>query len=209
MLAEVLTNKFQAPLVGSASPVRIAAPSEETQVVATVLMGFSTDPVARWVYPDANQYLTHFPAFINAFAGKAFECESAYSTENFSGAALWLPPGVEPDEDALVYLFKTTVSENLQKDLFAVFEQMNANHPQFPHWYLPMIGVDTCEQNKGYGAALMRHALERCDHERLPAYLESSNPRNISLYERFGFEVIGRIQAGSSPPMFPMLRQPR
>ena len=28
------------------------------------------------------------------------------------------------------------------------------------------------------------------------AYLESSNPRNIPLYERHGFEALGEIQVG-------------
>ena len=32
------------------------------------------------------------------------------------------------------------------------------------------------------------------------AYLESSNPKNMSLYERHGFESMGRIQIGDSPP---------
>ncbi|MCA1748539.1 MAG: hypothetical protein LC634_03060 [Sphingomonadales bacterium] len=42
-----------------------------------------------------------------------------------------------------------------------------------------------------------------------PAYLESSNPRNISLYLRHGFEIVGEIQHGSSPVMTPMLRPAR
>ncbi|HEY8549569.1 MAG TPA: hypothetical protein VIL35_06420 [Vicinamibacterales bacterium] len=55
----------------------------------------------------------------------------------------------------------------------------------------------------------MREALARCDLDGLPAYLESSNPRNIWLYERHGFEIIGKIQVGSSPTMTPMLRKAR
>ena len=43
----------------------------------------------------------------------------------------------------------------------------------------------------------------------LPAYLESSNPANVPLYQRHGFEVLGEIQVGSSPPVFPMYRPPR
>jgi len=50
-------------------------------------------------------------------------------------------------------------------------------------------------QGQGIGAALMRHALERVDAERLPAYLESSNSRNISLYRRFGFELVGQFRS--------------
>jgi hypothetical protein len=38
---------------------------------------------------------------------------------------------------------------------------------------------------------------------------ESTNPRNVPLYERHGFERLGTIQSGSSPPLFPMLRRPR
>ena len=35
----------------------------------------------------------------------------------------------------------------------------------------------------------MRPILERCDRERIPAYLESSKERNVPLYERNGFRV--------------------
>jgi hypothetical protein len=55
----------------------------------------------------------------------------------------------------------------------------------------------------------MRHALIPCDRDQIPAYLESSNPDNIPLYQQHGFELLGTIQAGASPPLFPMLRQPR
>ena len=55
----------------------------------------------------------------------------------------------------------------------------------------------------------MTHALQQCDRDRLLAYLESTNPRNITLYERHGFKALGQIQVGSSPPMVPMLRKPR
>ena len=58
----------------------------------------------------------------------------------------------------------------------------------------------------GLGTVLMKHALRRCDEEGVPAYLESSNPRNISFYERHGFKIVGRIQSGSSPVLTPMLR---
>ena len=59
---------------------------------------------------------------------------------------------------------------------------------------------------QGLGALLMKHALRRCDEEGIAAYLESTNPRNISLYERHCFRIMGKIQSGTSPVMTPMLR---
>jgi hypothetical protein len=64
-------------------------------------------------------------------------------------------------------------------------------------------------EGRGYGLALLRHALLPCDREKKLAYLESTNPRNLSLYIRHGFELIGTIQVADSPPLFPMLRKPR
>jgi RimJ/RimL family protein N-acetyltransferase len=55
----------------------------------------------------------------------------------------------------------------------------------------------------------MQPILKRCDRDRLPAYLESSNPANIAFYERHGFELLGTIQVGTSPPIFPMVRYPQ
>jgi len=183
--------------------------SYEASAIAAVTMGFSTDPVARWFYPEPAEYFRWFPKFVRAFAGGAIAGRSAFCTSNYTGAALWLRPGVHPDEQAMVALVEESLPKERHRTVFELFEKMGAGHPNEPHWYLPMIGVDTFQQNKGIGSALMRHALERCDEEDLPAYLESSNPRNISLYRRFGFEAIGKIRAGGSPPMVPMLRKPR
>ena len=209
MLAESITNKPALRGKGSAGIIKTAGTSGRRQIVDVITLAFSTDPVARWAYPNSQQYLEYFPNFIRLFGGRAFDTETAFYINGFSAAALWLPPGTRPDEDALVALFQNTVSPELQDDLFAFFEQMGKFHPAEPHWYLPMIGVDPVRQNKGYGSMLMRQALAVCDQQRMPAYLESSNPRNITLYVRHGFEIVGTIQAGSSPPMFAMRRAAR
>ena len=94
------------------------------------------------------------------------------------------------------------------QDVNGVFEQMGELHPHVDHWYLPLIGVDLVAQGRGLGSALLRHALASCDSDGLAAYLEATNPRNRDLYARHGFNVVGVIQAGSSPPIWAMLREP-
>ena len=189
--------------------VRTMTPADEVPAIDTVVLAFSADPVARWSWPDSHQYLTSMPSLTRAFGSRAFGHNGAYCTDGYSGAALWLPPGVTPDEEALGEIVRGTVSPSIRDNVFAVFEQMAKYHPAEPHWYLPLIGVDPAHQGKGHGDALMRYALQQCDRDHKPAYLESTNPRNISLYRRHGFDVVGTIQVGSSPPLVPMLRQPR
>jgi GNAT superfamily N-acetyltransferase len=91
----------------------------------------------------------------------------------------------------------------------ACSQQMDSVHPSFPLWYLPLTGVDPPAQGRGLGSSLLRHGLEAPDREGLPAYLEATSPRSRDLYARHGFEAIGVVQQGGSPPMWPMPRQPR
>jgi len=184
--------------------ISIADRAVEPRTVATMLAAFSDDPMCRWAWPD--NYEAGFAEFVPIFGGSAFDLGTAHIVGDFAGAALWLPPGVGPDEEALVGLTERTVDPAIQPDLFQIFEQMDQYHPKEPHWYLPLIGVVPAEQGKGLGGALMSYALAQCDGDGLPAYLESTNPRNISLYRRHGFEVMGEIRAGSSPVMVPMIR---
>jgi ribosomal protein S18 acetylase RimI-like enzyme len=147
------------------------------------------------------------PQFAMAFGGRAFEHGTAYITDGAHAAALWLPPGIEPDEVAMAAITAQTLRPDIADDLGHVLQGMAKHHPREPHWYLPLIAADPRWIGQGLGALLMQHALRRCDEEGIAAYLESSNPRNISLYERHGFEIIGEIQHGFSPTMTPMLRR--
>ena len=192
----------------SSPSIATATPSEQQRVIATFVMAFSSDPIARWVWPEPDRYLTYFPEFVPLFGGKAFEHGTAYCVDRFAGASLWLPPGVHSDEEAMGESLQRSVAEGDQEKVFAFFEQMGVYHPTEPHWYLPIIGVDTVHQGRGYGSALLKHALQNCDRDKLPAYLEATNEGSRRLYLRHGFEQIAEIQAGDSPPMWPMLRHP-
>ncbi len=148
------------------TPIKSATESNQEQAIAVIVLAFAADPVARWTYPDPHQYLSHFPDVVRAFGGNAFEHRTGYYLDGFSGAALWLPPDVHPREQEMDAPLQRTVAEENQQDLFAVLEQMASYHPTEPHWYLPLIGVDPGQQGKGYGLALMEHALIPCDREK-------------------------------------------
>lgn len=189
--------------------VRSASRDDESAVSAVIALAFATDPMARWSLRDAQTYLAVMPNLIRAFGAAAYDSDSAYVSDDFGGAALWLPPGVEPDIETLERLIRMNADPAILSDVDAIFDAMARYHPKVPHWYLPLIGADPARQGQGIGSALMHHALARCDREGAAAYLESSNPRNIPLYQRHGFEILGVIQSGSSPVLTPMLRPPQ
>ena len=188
--------------------VETVTASDQAAVIDALMLSFAGDPMARWSWADPKVYLAAFPRFARAFGDKAFEQGTAHRIGH-AGAALWLAPGVEPDDQAMAKLMVETISPTMAEDGGKLMEQMGAFHPKEPHWYLPIIGIDPAHQGKGLGGKLLAHQLAICDHDGALAYLESSNPRNIGLYERHGFVALGRIQAGNSPSMVPMLRRPK
>lgn len=191
------------------SPIAETAAAAGAAAVFDILtLAFDDDPMTQWTWPDAALRRATFPGFARAFGGAAFDHGSAHRVGRF-GAALWLPPGVYPDGAELGRIMDGTMPETLKADGARLMEQMASHHPAEPHWYLPLIGVDPAHRGKGLGGALLGYALATCDRDGALAYLESTNPRNISLYERHGFEPLARIQCGSSPPVVPMLRKPR
>jgi len=187
--------------------VQVATVAERDAVNAILTLAFSGDPASRWTWPDPKVYLEAFPHFAIAFGGAAFAKGSALRVGS-AGAALWLPPGTDSDEAAMNDLMMRTADAATAIDGPQLMQQMATYHPREPHWYLPLLGVDPAHQNKGVGGALLRHVTDRCDRDGALAYLESSNPRNIPLYERHGFEIVGRAQSGQSPVITPMLRKP-
>lgn len=186
--------------------VKIADASTRANVINTIFLGFGADPMARWCWATSSSYVEAMPRFTEAFGGRAFEHGTAFFTEGFGAAALWLPPGVEPDEVAMSRVLDETLRPEIAEEMDGVLAGMARYHPHDPHWYLPLIAADLQWVGKGLGTLLMQHVLQRCDEEGMPAYLESSNLMNIPFYQRFGFKIIGEIQCGSSPVMTPMLR---
>lgn len=188
----------------------VASTEDREKVISTITAAFIHDPIARWVWPDPYAYLRYFPAFANAFGGAALDNGTAQYTTDYMGSALWLAPGVEPDAEKIVEILQSSLTPERLDTAFNFLEQMDEYHPKEPVWHLTMIGVDPTKYGCGHGATMMKTFLERVDAAQQAAYLESSNPANIPLYVRHGFEVTtGTIQAGDSPNMYPMYRAAR
>src|SRR5271154_4220521 len=193
----------------TAATVEVIQATDRQRGIASLTLAFANDPVMRWAWRDARRYFTYWPRLADAFGGRAFDDGTAYGLEDCLAVALWMRPGAGPDEEAVMDVMRESLDDEILNDINGMFDQMDALHPTADVWYLPLMGVDLPAQGRGLGSGLLRHVVASCDREGLPAYLEATNPRNRDLYARHGFNVVETIQAGSSPPMWAMLREPR
>jgi ribosomal protein S18 acetylase RimI-like enzyme len=189
--------------------VRTASADEGDQLVDTFVLSFGGDPCARYLFPKAKAFISGWRTFAMAMGGRSLDHGTAFVTADGAAAAFWLPPGVESDSEALGALMMSSAAPERLPVLGEVAELMTRHHPQEPHWYLALVGADPCRQGEGLGSALIKEGLRRCDEQGLPAYLESSHPRNIPLYERHGFEVIAEVKPADFPGLYPMYRPAR
>ena len=86
-----------------------------------------------------------------------------------------------------------------------VFDALDARHPQQPHWYLGILGVDSERQRRGIGGRLLREWLAQVDADGGAAYLETDRRENVAFYARAGFEVVGELRV-LEVPVWLMLR---
>jgi predicted acetyltransferase len=79
-----------------------------------------------------------------------------------------------------------------------------------PHCHLQFIGTHLQHQGNGYGSQLIRSYLRLIDVANLQCYVENSNPKNNTFYERLGFEIKRQFVYDSSyPPISMMVRNPQ
>ncbi len=105
--------------------IEAADAADSAGIIDTLVLGFAADPVMRWLFPEPKDYLAAFPDILRLFGGGAFGHGGAYHNSDNTCAALWLPPGVHPDEDGLVALFEAKFSGAKLGQIFSLFEQMD------------------------------------------------------------------------------------
>ncbi|MFI5694100.1 hypothetical protein ACIA58_19795 [Kribbella sp. NPDC051586] len=185
--------------------VRVA-PKQDRKAVSVVLAdAFAADPVVRWLLPKAGRDVRMFRVLTSQLHAAPGCADIALDKGEPVGAALWDPPGhslsLGQGLAAMAGLLLAMGSGFRRgAELERAFTRVK---PAGQFWYLAQLGAST--PGRGVGSALLEHRLASIDG---PAYLESSNLRNVPLYERFGFAVIQEISLPEDgPTLWTMLRR--
>jgi ribosomal protein S18 acetylase RimI-like enzyme len=196
-------------------PVAAAQRRDLRSMARVLARAFHDDPVMMWVVPDPAARARALPRMFATMIRHHYLRSGAPEVAGdgrLGAAALWDPPGgwkqSRLQELLMMPGFLRAMGRYVPRGQ-RLMDLMHAQHPEEPHWYLAVIGSDPTVRGAGYGQALMRSRLDRCDAEYAPAYLESSNPVNVPYYERFGFVVTGEITVPDGPTLWKMWREPR
>lgn len=202
---------------GGSQVVRAARRDEAALLGEVLADAFAADPVFAWLIPPQlrgrpNRLRTFFTSMSRGYLRQGKPC---YLTGDASAAALWAAPGAWTMPLSQIILeaapnglaFRRHLLRALRTQL--QIERLHAAHSP-PHWYLGYLGTRRDRQGEGLGTQMLQEVLAGLDTDGVQAYLESSNERNLSLYERNGFRVVGELQAlGHGPTIWRMWREPQ
>ncbi len=201
-------------IVSSANGARLVLPHEQQRAAAVLARAFHDDPVLTWLFSEAADVTAAIDAFFPIVAASAITRGHFYRSPGWESVAYWSPPGgtgmFNPEHaESVGELVVNQIGAERAVETSQLGELTRAHHIEEPHFYLCFIGADPEHQGRGHGKTVIQPGLDLCDHNGLPAYLESSNPRNISFYERLGFEITSEFATDGGPPMAGMTRPPR
>ncbi|MCX7745788.1 MAG: GNAT family N-acetyltransferase [Clostridia bacterium] len=179
------------------------------QVLEILPKAFSEDPMFRYLFTgeSRNKYLRNFFNFIYYKSILLREMPIGVSDSGVlkGVASIELPTGIKGAglllKPSFIY-HGIKLFFQIPKKSFAFINQYmqftTSMRPKAPHHYLVFVGVDPDHQGKGVGKMLLTHIHRLVDQDPTSTGigLDTENPENVALYERFGYKVIGSRKIG-------------
>lgn len=174
---------------------------------------FVRDPYLRWIQPDDARWPDFGGAWMRFIANLTFQRGHTYLDERVDVAVAWIPPDlslVGPDDVVRGReIIAAAAGEARADQAVATILAARGHALDGPHWTLQYLGVRTTRQGTGLGLAAVTPMLDLCDDQGLPCGLVSTNPRNLTFYERLGFRVDGEVPTpDGAATLRPMHRAP-
>ena len=187
----------------------------------TITSAFLEDPLWSPVFglsqpglaePDRTRLVDRYRSWWRLFVDGAFDNGSIWASEHCEAVAIWLLPGAAefgPEQEAQaedLITAMTVAEKSVLAELDSLFQ---AARPPQAHHYLTLLGTHRDHRGHGIGMALLEHTLTWVDTTGDAAYLESTNPANLTRYTSVGFEPLGGFAAAGGAHVTTMWRPPR
>ena len=195
------------------SDARRCTAADVPAVVDLLVQAFDQDPTWSWVFADPRRRPEQQGLLWQALVDGAMRLGGVWQNGSGTAASVWIPPECselsEEQDEALTRDLTELLGDGAARVL-RVLEAFEAAHPhREPHWTLSLLGTLPSATGRGYGLRLLADNLAEIDAANLPAYLEASNPVNVGLYQRYGFELFGSFTLPDGGPDVATMWRPR
>lgn len=201
-----------------AASVHILTEDEVPVAYATLAIAFDRDPIYRFLLPEPAERRRWLEVIMALSIHEACASGRVFTPSAGAGAgvAILHGPGSYP-APAGRGLFGFLIGRLPRPQIPAptlrllrhgrrVFATLARVHLTRPHYYLPVIGLHPDRAGQGLGRLLLDHAIALARTDRVPLYLETSNPDNLAFYDHFGFAVASEVvPVASGPPIWTMI----
>ncbi|MEZ7002263.1 GNAT family N-acetyltransferase [Streptomyces sp. AD55] len=191
--------------------VRLATREDVPRAVRTLGRAFAHYSFTRHTVA-ADDHVARLEKLNDLFVSRVgLEHGRVWVTDDCAAVAVWTTPETAGAEDVFAEL-GPRIAELAGDRARASAEAeaaMRQHRPAEPAWFLGSVGVDPARQGQGLGTAVIRPGLRAAEKAGVPAFLETSEERNVRFYQHLGFEVTAAYPLpGGGPHTWAMTRRP-
>jgi ribosomal protein S18 acetylase RimI-like enzyme len=182
--------------------IKPAEPTDLDGAARTLAAAFDSYAWTRWSIPE-DGYRDRLERLQRMYLGYALDRGVVLVSDDLRGVIALLPP----DASAPAADFQDEVARLHGQRLAAVAQVQTPPQPE-KAWNLATLGVHPDSQGAGLGAAMIKAGLAAVDESRsavASVALETSDERNVRLYERLGFSVTATTLIEQGPVVYSML----
>lgn len=181
------------PIRASDRRIRPLAADDARALLPAMARAFAPQPFTQWLVGAGDDALERGVRLLAVDFEMALPYELSLTTEGVHGGAFWLPPERHFTPIQLMLTFARIVQilgiDRTTPARLRGLRRAERAAPTRPYYYLSVLAVAPRFQGQGIGSALLAPMLERCDAERMPAYLETDTEINVQFYRKHGFDV--------------------
>ncbi|GAA1825986.1 hypothetical protein GCM10009682_52120 [Luedemannella flava] len=170
-----------------------ATVGDRARVVETVVAAFAEDPAFRFFFPDDDTYAEQAAVFARYLFDKRVGLGTVWIVDGGASVAMWQPSTADARGPAL------DLPEGALERIGAADVEVTRLLPATPYFYLGILATHPDAAGRRLGRAVMAAGLAAAAEAGVPAYLETTTPVNVGIYERSGWRVTGTAQAGPLP----------
>ncbi|KAA0918610.1 GNAT family N-acetyltransferase [Dietzia sp. ANT_WB102] len=172
----------------------------------TLAAAFADYPWTRYVIPD-DDYAERLRALQYLYLRHAHQHGIVGVTDSADGVIALLPPDApEPDAETvrqIIALHGDRLDRLGQGESGPPAEESEPGRPGT--WRLETLGVHPTRQGSGLGGALVTFGLDTAAQRGARnVVLETSDPRNVQLYQRYGFSTVACSERPDGPSVWSM-----